>query len=65
MGKDRSKSMPAFSKTRPAPKPARQADKNANREQGDSGHAGDQELKYEPIDDEYIEEDGSFYDDAL
>ena len=65
MGKDRSKSMLAFSKTRPAPKPARQADRNANREQGDSGHTEDQELKYEPIDDEYIEEDGSFYDDAL
>lgn len=49
MGKDKSK-----------PKPA---DKNP--EPDNSGYAEDQELKYEPIDDEYVEEDDGFYDDAL
>lgn len=60
-----SKPMPAFRKTRPVPKPARQVDKNTNPEPGSSGYAEGRELKYEPIDDEYVEEDDSFYDDAL
>ena len=59
----KSKSMPVVRKTRPAPKPSSQPDKNANPDDS-PGYSEDQELKYEPIDDEYDEDDDRFYDDV-
>ena len=62
----KSKSTPAARKTRPAPKPSTQAKVNPNPDDS-SGYSEDQELKYEPIDDEYDlydEADEDFYDDV-
>lgn len=62
----KSKSMPAARKTRPVPKPSTQAKVNPNPDDS-SGYSEDQELKYEPIDDEYDlydEADEDFYDDV-
>ncbi len=62
----KSKSMPAARKTRPAPKPSTQAEVNPNPDDS-SGYSEDQELTYEPIDDEYDlydEADEGFYDDV-
>ena len=62
----KSKSMPAARKTRPVPKPSTQAKVNPNPDDS-SGYSEDQELKYEPIDDEYDlynEADEGFYDDV-
>ena len=62
----KSKSMPAARKTHPVPKPSTQAKANPNPDDS-SGYSEDQELKYEPIDDEYDlydEADEGFYDDV-
>ena len=66
ISKSQSKPMPVVRKTRPVPKPATQASENPNPDDS-SAYSEDQELKYEPIDDEYDvydEDDDRFYDDV-
>ena len=66
ISKSQSKSMPVVRKTRPVPKPSTQASENPNPDDS-SAYSEDQELKYEPIDDEYDvydEDDDRFYDDV-